>query len=275
MKNHNQVTLLNANTEFPEQSLATRDLVSRLAQQAEIAEGTGADFAASLNLEFADSKFQTILEKSESHSQQARAVGDLYGELASHWGPEDSDDDPGQLTSINDATVLEIVGQIKWFDVSKGYGFIVPDNGVSDVLLTVTCLRSGGFQSAYEGARIHCQVLRRPKGLQAFRILSMDDSTGIHPSLLPQRSHVLVEPESGWERAMVKWFNRVRGFGFLTRGEGTPDLFCHMETLRRSGFSQLRPGESVEIKYGHSSKGPTVAEMRPDALNTQRQSDAV
>lgn len=160
--------------------------------------------------------------------------------------------------------VFEIAGTIKWFDASKGYGFIVPDNGLADVLLHVTCLRAGGHQVAYEGARIHCEVLRRPRGLQAFRILSMDESTAIHPSQLPQRTHVQVRPESEWERAMVKWFNRVRGFGFLTRGEGTPDVFVHMETLRRFGFTELRPGQFVYVRHGGGSKGCMAAELRPD-----------
>lgn len=160
--------------------------------------------------------------------------------------------------------VFEIAGTIKWFDASKGYGFIVPDNGLEDVLLHVTSLRAGGYQTAYEGARIHCQVLKRPKGLQAFQILSMDESTAIHPSQLPQRTHVVVEPESDWERAMVKWFNRVRGFGFLTRGEGTEDIFVHMESLRRFGFTELRPGQIVQVRWGYGSKGCMAAELRPD-----------
>ncbi len=165
---------------------------------------------------------------------------------------------------IGGLDVFEVAGSIKWFDASKGYGFIVPDNGHNDVLLHVTCLRAGGYQTAYEGARVHCQVLRRPKGLQAFRILSMDESTAIHPSQLPQRTHVVVQAESDWERAMVKWFNRVRGFGFLTRGEGTPDVFVHMETLRRFGFTELRPGQIVQVRWGHGYKGCMAAELRPD-----------
>lgn len=75
--------------------------------------------------------------------------------------------------------VFEVVGSIKWFDASKGYGFIVPDNSLPDILLHVTCLRAGGFQTAYEGARVHCEVLRRPKGMQAFRILSMDERKSV------------------------------------------------------------------------------------------------
>jgi CspA family cold shock protein len=161
-------------------------------------------------------------------------------------------------------SVIELSGVIKWFDVSKGFGFIVPDNGLPDVLLHVTCLRRDGFQTAYEGARVVCEVLQRPKGLQAFRLLSMDESTAIHPSQVPPRTHVTVTPTSGLERAQVKWFNRLRGFGFLTRGEGTPDIFVHMETLRRYGMTELRPGQTVLVRYGPGPKGLMAAEIRPD-----------
>jgi CspA family cold shock protein len=175
---------------------------------------------------------------------------------------------PNTASDLADETasnLIEISGVIKWFDVSKGFGFIVPDNGMADVLLHVTCLRRDGFQTAYEGARVVCEVLERPKGLQAFRVLSMDESTAIHPAQMPPpRTHVTVTPTSGLERAQVKWFNRLRGFGFLTRGEGTEDIFVHMETLRRYGIAELRPGQTVLVRFGPGPKGMMAAEVRPD-----------
>ncbi|RYC17417.1 cold-shock protein [Ciceribacter ferrooxidans] len=161
--------------------------------------------------------------------------------------------------------LLEITGIVKWFDVAKGFGFIVPDNGMQDVLLHVTCLRRDGYQTILEGTRIVALIQKRERGYQTFRILSMDQSTAIHPSQMPPvRTHVQVTPTSGLERVLVKWFNRTKGFGFLTRGEGTEDIFVHMETLRRYGLTELRPGQSVLVRFGNGEKGLMAAEIHPD-----------
>jgi cold shock protein len=162
--------------------------------------------------------------------------------------------------------LIEVSGVIKWFDVAKGYGFVVPDNGMQDILLHVTCLRRDGFQTAYEGARIVCEVLDRPKGLQAFRVLSMDESTATHPSQMPPtRQRSAVAASSPLVPVTVKWFNRMRGYGFVSEGEGSPDIFVHMETLRRFGLTELRPGQTVLVRYGEGSKGLTAAEIRPSS----------
>ncbi|HSX74038.1 MAG TPA: cold-shock protein [Shinella sp.] len=166
----------------------------------------------------------------------------------------------------NDAVdLIEITGVIKWFDVAKGFGFIVPDNGMQDVLLHVTCLRRDGYQTVLEGTRVVALIQKRDRGYQAFRILSMDQTTAVHPSQMPPvKTHVQVTPSSGLERVLVKWFNRTKGFGFLTRGEGTEDIFIHMETLRRFGLTELRPGQVVLVRFGDGEKGLMAAEIHPD-----------
>ena len=164
----------------------------------------------------------------------------------------------------SDVAVREMAGQIKWFDVSKGYGFIVPDGGGSDVLLHVTTLRRDGHLTVREGARIVFEVLQRQKGLQVFRVLSLDLSTAVHPAQTSTpRTHVQVKPVGGFEIAICKWFNRIRGFGFLSRGDGTEDIFVHMETLRRYGITELKPGDSFLVRFGDGPKGLMAAEIRP------------
>jgi CspA family cold shock protein len=160
--------------------------------------------------------------------------------------------------------LIEIVGRVKWFDISKGYGFIVPDNGEGDVLIHVTVLRRDGFQTIYEGARVVAEAQRRERGLQVFRVLSVTVDENAHPSQLPPaRTRAQASSVGAFEIVIVKWFNRARGFGFLTRGEGTEDIFVHMETLRRYGFADPQPGDTMLARFGPGPKGLLAAEVRP------------
>ena len=165
--------------------------------------------------------------------------------------------------------VFEAGGKIKWFNALKGYGFITPDNESGDIFLHLSCLRQAGYEYLEEGVTVTCLVARRDKGLQAVRLISVDVSTadqaqsprapaagGVGPRNQPE------DVEEGYREATVKWFNRIRGYGFLTEGEGTPDIFVHIETLRREGITNLEPGQAVRVRIGRGGKGLQAAEVQ-------------
>lgn len=160
--------------------------------------------------------------------------------------------------------LIEVAGRVKWFDAAKGYGFIVPDNGEADVLIHVTVLRRDGFSTLREGARVVAEAHRRERGLQVFKVISIAEPDPSSAPPPPARTRAQANSLGAFEIVIVKWFNRARGFGFLTRGEGTPDIFVHMETLRRFGMTELRPGQFVLVRYGPGPKGLMAAEVHPE-----------
>jgi len=159
--------------------------------------------------------------------------------------------------------LVEVAGRVKWFDAAKGYGFIVPDDGEADILIHVTVLRRDGFSALREGARVVAEAQRGERGLQVLKVVSVTEPEFAEVVAAPARTRVQAAAVGGFEIVIVKWFNRTRGFGFLTRGEGTEDIFVHMETLRRYGFVDPKPGDSMLARFGPGPKGLMAAEVRP------------
>jgi CspA family cold shock protein len=162
-----------------------------------------------------------------------------------------------------------VIGRVKWFDATRGFGFLVSDELDGDVLLHFSVLREHGRRSLPEGALVECVPMRLERGLQARRVLSIDLSSALpvqpkSPISAGERADrkALSEAAGEFQPVEVKWFNRVKGYGFVNCGPEEEDVFVHMETVRQSGLGELQPGQKLEARVAPSSKGLTAVELR-------------
>jgi CspA family cold shock protein len=177
----------------------------------------------------------------------------------------ESKDDPPE------AELPPVTGRVKWFDATRGFGFLVSDEVDGDVLVHFSVLREHGRRSVPEGATIECVPVRLERGLQAKRIISIDLSTALPQqprSSIPAAERAdrkaLSDAAGEFEPVEVKWFNRVRGYGFVKRPDesGGEDVFVHMETVRSAHLPELEPGQKLEARIAPTAKGLTAVDVR-------------
>jgi len=175
---------------------------------------------------------------------------------------------------MDNITAQKIDGQVKWFDPTKGFGFVVAEGGGPDILLHANVLRNFGQSSVADGAQIELLAQETHRGVQAVEILSIQvpESDDVAPLADfeeidgPDISELPLQP------ARVKWFDKGKGFGFANVFGRDEDIFVHVEVLRRQGLAELQPGEALAIRVIEGRRGLMAAQVCPweNALNKDR-----
>ena len=160
---------------------------------------------------------------------------------------------------------MRLSGKIKWFNRSKGFGFIVPNDGTGDVFLPLVVLERSGFGEAPDGASVVFEWCKGPRAAPRPRFSSSTPRPRCRaPRARAARARATIGgggvrrdrpgPSESLD-GVVKWYDPARGFGFILPNDGGKDIFVHVTALRRSGLDGLEPGQPVRMMVSQARRG--------------------
>lgn len=157
---------------------------------------------------------------------------------------------------------------VKWFNTTKGFGFVAPSDGTPDAFLHVSVLANAGHDTIGDGAELMVMLTQGAKGPQVSRVLEVL-STG---SAAPRREPSAAPRDRGPRgfggpevevTGTVKWFKPDKGFGFVTADDQSKDVFVHKSVLRRCGLMELESGQRVQMRVQDAEKGREATWITP------------
>ena len=142
-------------------------------------------------------------------------------------------------------------GTVKFFNAAKGFGFIQQDSGGEDVFVHISAVERAGLEGLAEGQQLKFQLVDRGGKVSASDLEVVGDVIAV------QKRDAAPQRELTGERASgtVKFFNSMKGFGFITRDDGQPDAFVHISAVERSGMSGLNEGDRLEFDIEVDRRG--------------------